>query len=156
RLEDLKDLTLGIVSPGKSTTSACALAAGLQRVGQTLDDMNIQSLSFADMVGAFANGAIDAGMISEPFLSRAVRQGTVVRLMGIEDLYPNFTLTTLGFHQDLYNNRPVAKGFVRAYLRGIRDYLDAVGGRTGDADRAQVEEIIARYTSLDPTTVHEM
>ncbi len=156
RLEDLKDLTLGIVSPGKGTTSGCALSAGLQRVGLTLDDMHIEGLSFADMVGALANGAVDAAMISEPFMSRARRQGTIVRLMGVEDLYPNFTLTTLGLHEELYKNRPVAKGLVKAYIRGIRDYLDARAGRTSEADRAQVEDIIARATNLDAATVHEM
>jgi NitT/TauT family transport system substrate-binding protein len=156
RLEDLKDLTLGIVSPGKGTTSGCALSAGLARVGLTLDDMRIEGLSFADMVGALANGAVDAAMISEPFTSRARRQGTIVRLMGVEDLYPNFTLTTLGLHEDLYKNRPVAKGLVKAYIRGIRDYLDARAGRTSEADRAQIEEIIARATNLDAATVHEM
>jgi ABC-type nitrate/sulfonate/bicarbonate transport system substrate-binding protein len=118
--------------------------------------MNIESLSFADMVGALANGAVDAAMISEPFTSRARRQGTIVRLMGVEDLYPNFTLTTVGFHEDLYKNRPVAKGLVRAYIRAVREYLDARAGRTTEADRAAVEEINARYTSLDPATVHEM
>jgi NitT/TauT family transport system substrate-binding protein len=156
RLEDLKDLTLGVVSPGKGTTSGCALSAGLQRVGLTLDDMHIEGLSFADMVGALANGAVDAAMISEPFTSRARRQGTIVRLMGVEDLYPNFTLTTLGLHEDLYKNRPVAKGLIRAYVRGIRDYLDARAGRTSDADRAQVEDVIAHATNLDAATVHEM
>jgi len=76
--------------------------------------------------------------------------------MGVEDLYPNFTLTTVGFHEELYKNRPVAKGFVRAYIRAVREYLDARAGRTGEADRAAIEDIVARYTNLDPATVHEM
>ncbi len=156
RLEDLPELTLGLVPPGKGTTSACALAAGLQRVGLTLDDLNIQTLPFVDMVAALANGAIDAAMISEPFMTRAQRQGSIVRLMGVDELYPNFTLTILGFHRDLYDDRPLAKRFVRAYLRAIREFLDAHAGRTSEADRAQIDEIIARYTGLDAATVREM
>ena len=53
------------------------------------------------MVAALANGAVDAAMISEPFMTRAQRQGTIVRLVGVDELYPNFTLTVVGFHHDL-------------------------------------------------------
>jgi NitT/TauT family transport system substrate-binding protein len=156
QLADLRTLSVAITPPGKGTSSACALAAGLQRVGLKLDDLNIQPITFPDMVPAFANGAIDTAMIAEPFMTRAQRQGSVVKLMGIDEMYPNFVISTVGLAPSLYENRQAAKGYVRAYIRGIRTYLDAISGRASEAEREQVYEIIAKYTRLDVPTIREM
>jgi NitT/TauT family transport system substrate-binding protein len=155
-LADLRGLSVAITPPGKATTSACALSAGIERVGLTLDDINIVPLPFPDMVPAFANGAIDAALMSEPFMTRASRQGTIVRTVPTAEMYPNFALGILSFAQDFYANRPVAKAFARGYIRAVRDLLDARAGRTSEAHRAELEEIIARNTGLDAATVHEM
>ncbi len=156
RLEDLRTLSLAITPPGKATTTACALSVGLRQAGLTLDDVNIQPITFPDMVGALANGSVDAAMMVEPFVTRAVQQGSAVKVMGLGDIYPNFTIATLGFADSLYSNRPAAKGFVRAYLRAVRDYLAAEAGPPGDAARAQVNEVISRGTGIDPATVAAM
>ena len=60
RLTDLRELSLAITPPGKGTSTACGLGRGLQQVGMTLDDLNIQPITFPDMMPAFANRAIDA------------------------------------------------------------------------------------------------
>jgi NitT/TauT family transport system substrate-binding protein len=156
RLEDLRGLTVAITPPGKATVSACALAGGLQRVGMTLDDVNIQPLPFAEMVAALANGAVDAGMVSEPFLAGVMRQGTGVKVLSVGDLYPNFQFGVVGFSDELYSNRAAAKAWVRAYLRAARAYNAALAGRPSEIDRAKIDESIARYTRIDPATVREM
>jgi NitT/TauT family transport system substrate-binding protein len=156
QLADLRNLSLAITPPGKATTTACALSVGLQQAGLTLDDVNIQPITFPDMVGAMANGSVDAAMMVEPFVTRALQQGTAVRVMGLGDIYPNFTIATLGFADPLYNNRPVAKGFVRAYLGAVREFLAAVSGPVGSPARVEVSEVIARGTGLDPATVAAM
>jgi NitT/TauT family transport system substrate-binding protein len=155
-LADVKGLSIGFTPPGRGTTSACALSAGLQRVGMTLDDLNIQPLAFPDMVPALANGAIDGAMITEPFLTRAIKQGSAVRLMGIDEMYPNYQITTLGFSPSLYTDRPAAKGFVRAYIQATRDYLNAVAGRPSAITRARIDELIAQQTKIDAAVVHDM
>jgi len=122
----------------------------------TLDDIDIQPLTFPDMVPAFANGAIDGAMITEPFLTRAVKQGSAVRVMGIDEMYPNYQITTLGFSPSLYGNRAAAKGFVRAYIQAMRDYLNAVAGQPSPITRARIDELIAQQTKIDAAVVHEM
>jgi NitT/TauT family transport system substrate-binding protein len=156
RIEDLRGLSIAITPPGKGTVSACALAAGLQRVGLTLDDVNIQPLPFPDMVAAFANGAVDAGMVSEPFLAEVLRQGTGVKVFSVGDLYPGFQFGMAGFSDELYANRPVAKAWVRAYLRAARAYNAALAGRPGELTRDQVDESIARHTRIDVAAVRQM
>ncbi len=155
-LGDLPGLNVAITPPGKATVSACALAAGLQRAGLTIDDLTLSSLTFPDMVPALANGSIDGGVLAEPFVTRARRQGTIVRVMGLDEMYPNFSLSNVAFSPAYYADRPAAKAFARAFIRAGREYLAALDGRTGEADRAQIDEIIARHTGLDAATVHEM
>jgi NitT/TauT family transport system substrate-binding protein len=155
-LAALRGMSLATTPPGKATTSACGLAAGLQRVGMTLDDLNIVPITFPDMVAALANGAVDSALMSEPFKTRALRQGTIVSTVPTSELYPNFALGLIAFSTDFYNNRPAGKAFARAYVKAIRELLDARAGRTSSAHRAELEEIIARGTGLDAATVHEM
>jgi NitT/TauT family transport system substrate-binding protein len=156
QLTDMRGMSIGITPPGKATTSACALAAGLGRVGMTLDDLNVVPLTFPDMVPALANGAIDSALMSEPFKTRALRQGTIVSTVPTSELYPNFALGLVAFSREFYDNRPAGKAFARAYVKAIRELLDARAGRLGDARRAELEEIIARNTGLDAATVHDM
>jgi len=156
RLEDLRGLSLAMTPPGKATTNGAALGAALQRVGMSLDDLSVQPLTFPDMVPALANGSIDAAILSEPFLARVLQQGTAVKVMGQDEMYPNFTVGVVGYANALYANRPVAKAVTRAYIRAIRAYQAALAGQSGDADRAEIDEIIARHTGLDASIVHEM
>jgi ABC-type nitrate/sulfonate/bicarbonate transport system substrate-binding protein len=125
-------------------------------VGLTLDDVDIQPLPFPEMIAALANGAVDAGMVAEPFMASVVRQGTAVRAFNVGDLYPGFQLGVVGFSQSFYANRPAAKGFVRAYLRAARAYNAAYDGRPGELTRQQIDEAIARRTRMDAAAVHDM
>ncbi len=154
-LADLRGLNLVNTPPGKATTNFCAMTAGLKRAGVPVDEISIAPLPFPDMLPALANGAIDGGLLGEPYVTHARRQGTIVRVMGQDEMYPYFTVNVVGLSLGLYDNRPAAKGFVRAYLRGLRDYHAAIGGASA-ADRSLVEESISRYTRIDLTTVREM
>ncbi|HLH22502.1 MAG TPA: ABC transporter substrate-binding protein [Chloroflexota bacterium] len=156
RLEDLRGRLVGLVPPGKASGNGAMIAAGLQRVGMSLDDLNIQAMTFADQLPALANGAIDAGALGEPFLLRALRQGSVEKLVGLGELYPGFTVSALCFSPTLYNNRAVARAYVRAYIRTIRDYLQAFAGPPDNPTRAQIESIMAGYTGIDAAVVHDM
>jgi ABC-type nitrate/sulfonate/bicarbonate transport system substrate-binding protein len=155
-LGDLKGLTVAVLPPGKGTGSACALHAGLLKFGASIHDVEIQNLTAPDMLGALANGQVDAGLLQEPFLTEALRQGNGVRLMGQDEMYPNFTLGVTAFSTKLYENRPAAKAVVKAYIRASRAYNDAVSGRTPPSDRAEIDALLSRYTKIDEATVREM
>jgi ABC-type nitrate/sulfonate/bicarbonate transport system substrate-binding protein len=156
RLEDLRGRTVGLVPPGKAAANGAILAVGLQRVGLGLDDLNIQAITFGDQLAAYANGALDAGALAEPFLLRAQRQGTVERLVGLGELYPDFTVSALCFSPTLYNNRAAARAYVRAYVRTARDYVQAFAGPPDNPTRAQIEGVMASYTGIDQAVIHDM
>jgi NitT/TauT family transport system substrate-binding protein len=155
-LTDLRGLHLAFTPPGKATTNAMPMAVGMERVGASLDDFVIEPLPFPDMAAALANGSVEGAMIVEPFLSRVLRQGSAVRVMGLDEMYPDFPIAQVGFSSTFYANRPAAKALVRAYVRAARDYDNAIAGRTGEADLAQIDEILSRNTRIDVATVHEM
>jgi NitT/TauT family transport system substrate-binding protein len=155
-LGELKGLSVAVLPPGKGTGSACALHAGMVRFGATINDINIQNLTAPDMLGAFINGQVDAGLLQEPFLTEALRQGSAVRIMGQDEMYPNFTLGVTAFSTRLYDNRAAAKATVKAYVRASRAYNDALSGRTPPSDREQIDALLSRYTKIDLATVREM
>jgi len=155
-LADLRGLRIAITPPGKATIAGFILSIGMERAGASIDDLTIEPLAFPDMVAALANGSVDGAMIIEPFLSRVLRQGSAVRTMGLEEMYPDFPIGQVGFSPGFYANRAAAKGLVRGYIRAVRDYNNAVAGRTSDTDRAQVDEILSRYTRIDVATIREM
>ena len=155
-LDDLRGLKIAMTPPGRATASGCALGAGLQRVGQTLDAVDIQAINFPEQLAALANGAIDGAMLNEPFLARALSQGTVVRAVDLDEMYPYFTISSVIFGPQLYEDRPAAKGFVRSFIRAVRDYLAAHAGNSQAMTWAKVAETMARYTSLDAASLIDM
>jgi NitT/TauT family transport system substrate-binding protein len=157
RLEDLRGLNLGFSPPGQGTTNAAILAYALQPTGLGIEDVTITPLPFPDMVPALANGSLDGGVISEPFQTRTVRQGSGVRVMGQDEMYPGFTVNLLGFAAAFYGNRPAAKGFTRGYLRAVRAYDAAFAhNRPGEGERAQIEETLARHTQTEVQVVRDI
>ncbi len=155
-LSDLRGLTIAFTPPGKGTTNACAMAPALERAGASFDDFTIQNLPFPDMLPALANGAVDGAVSAEPFMTRALQQGVAVKVMGEDEMYPNFTVAFIGFSGALYNDRPTAQRWVRAYLRATRAYLGALAGTSSELSRDQVDEIVARHTGIDVATVRAM
>lgn len=156
RLDDLKGLRIAFTPPGKATTNAMPMDVAMQRVGASIDDLVIEPLPFPDMVPALANGSVDGAMIVEPFLTHALRQGTVVRVIGLDEMYPNYNIALVGFSRGFYAQRDAAKRFARGYIRALRDYNNAVTGRGGEAERAQIDAIMAKYTRIDLETVRQM
>jgi NitT/TauT family transport system substrate-binding protein len=155
-LADLGGLRLTLPPPGPGTTVGCAVSAGLQRVGASLNDFAIEPLPATDQYPALLNGAVDGGTIAEPFLTQLLRQDAVVKLAGLDELFPNFTLGVVLLSPSFYANTPAAKGLVRTYIRASRDYDAAVTGRASDAERAAVEAIIAQHTGMAASAVHDM
>ena len=47
-------------------------------------------LPYPDQVAALGNGAIDATVMLEPLVTRAVQTGVGVRLNGVDEFYPDY------------------------------------------------------------------
>jgi NitT/TauT family transport system substrate-binding protein len=140
---DLRGLRIGL----SSATSG--LAAELHRVllagGLTEADVDLKTLPFPDMAIALANGAVEAGMLTEPFVARSVQAGAAVRWRGADEIYPDHQITAMLFGPDFPTRYPeAAVRFLVGYVRGAREYTRIMTS----GDRTPIYQILAEYTPI--------
>lgn len=150
-LEDLKGMTIAGSAPGSASTST--LNEALKQAGLTPADVERVFMGFPQHVVALQNKAVDAALTTEPSATRAVQMGAAVRVLGDDEIYPNHQLAVVLYSGIFANDRPeVARRFMRAYIRGVRDYNDALeNGRLAGPDAEEVIEILTQSTAIkDP------
>lgn len=154
---DLKGLRVAEAGQGGSPGST--LNEALKKAGLAYGDVvHVHNMGYPQHVSALANGAIDASVTTEPSLTQALEQGIAVRLPG-EDAYPNQQVAVLLYGGDFIKKRPdVARGFMIAYLKGVRDYNDALeGGKFSGPAADEVVRIIAQDSNVkDPALIRKM
>lgn len=129
-LKGLKVATASLHSPMEQQ-----LEIALQKVGLSNKDVIIQNLGFPDMVTALGNKAVDAALMIEPFVAVATKRGVSVRLVGVDDIAPDFQIAGVIYGPDFATKHPeAAKRWMVGYVRAIRDYLDTVDGKAGKDD----------------------
>jgi NitT/TauT family transport system substrate-binding protein len=101
-------------------------------------DLEFVSLTFPDILVAFGNKAIDAAGYQEPFTTIAVERGLAVRVAPGHEMYLNQQIGVLLFGERLLQDRSLALRYVRAYTRGVRDYVKAMI----DRDPAAFDEVV--------------
>jgi NitT/TauT family transport system substrate-binding protein len=151
---DLRGLTTTLA--GQANAPEIELVKALERGGLGLADVNLTIMSFPDMIAGFANRAVDAGVVIEPFVSSIEAQGTAVRWRGVSEFYGNHQVAAVVYGPSLVEERPeVGRRFMVAYLRGLRDYNDAFGPKRQGRDA--VVQALATYTPIkDPSAYDRM
>lgn len=152
-LADLKGMKVAGSANGSASTST--MNEALKKGGLKPADVERLFLSFPQHVLALENKAVDAALTTEPSASEAVRRGAAVRFMGDDEIYPNHQLAVV-----LYSNifaeqhHDAAEAFMRAYIRAVRDYNNALAnGRIAGPNADEIISILTEYTSIkDPQT----
>ncbi len=148
---DIKGLRLAL--PADCIASEITLWRFLNRHGVTPADMDMTLLPFADMPAAIANGSIDLGTPPEPFATRIEQAGGVmVHRLGSE-IQPYRQLAVIFYGPGFADERERATGFMVAYLRGVRDYLDAFFGSR--AQRADVVRLLVEKTAIKQPELYD-
>jgi NitT/TauT family transport system substrate-binding protein len=149
---DLRGLTITTSAPGNSTEVDVAKA--LEKGGLTLADINFTHMSFADMITAFQNRAIDAAIVIEPYVSRIEKLGTAVRWKGTLDFYGNQQVAVIMYGPKLVEEQQdVARRWMIAYLRGLRDYNDAFGPKRQRRD--EVVQTLIKHTPIKDASAYD-
>ena len=144
-LADLKGFKIAVPAPG--TSSMATYIRALEKGGLKLTDVDLVSLAFPQMVLALANKAVDAAFCVEPSASVAVLQNSAVRIMGDDEVYPYHQLSVMQYAGQFAKGKPDAgKRFLKALLRGVRDFNESLtnGRYEGDKGHA-VALILAEY-----------
>jgi len=69
------------------------LNEALKLGGHTMADIEPVYLGFPQQPVAFENKGLDASITAEPFITYILRQGTAVKLMGVDEYAPRFSRT---------------------------------------------------------------
>jgi NitT/TauT family transport system substrate-binding protein len=147
-LADLKGEKIAITAAGSSDASV--LNEAMKSVGLSYNDVEKVYLGFPQHGPAFQNGAIAAAISTEPTVSNLIKLGAAVRFVGNDSFYPNAQTATILYSGDFAEKRPdVARRFMKAYLRAVRDFNDAlVGGRLQGPGAEELVKIIAKNSVI--------
>jgi NitT/TauT family transport system substrate-binding protein len=153
-LKDLKGMKIAGSATGSASTST--LNEALKKAGLKTADVERVFLAFPQHVMALQNKAVDAAMTTEPSATKAVQGGYAVRVMGDDVIYPNHQLAVVLYSGAFIKSQPdAAKRFMRAYLRAVRDYNDALkDGKIAGPNAAEVIAILTEYTNIKDAALY--
>jgi NitT/TauT family transport system substrate-binding protein len=142
---DLKGRRLG---GSNSSVSQYFVDALLDSLSLRPEDVTRSALPPAATLDALENGAVDFVLALEPWLTHLRQAGHGV-LVPYERIIPDFQFAIIAFGPTLLErDRDAGSRFVRAYLRGVRQYNQ---GKT-----ARNVEILARATKMDRSTLESL
>ena len=106
--------------PDVAEAIAWQLDKVLQQYGLTILDVDRVIIPFPDMPAALSNGSVDAAMVIDPWLTRAVREGIAARL--VTRTVPLAMTTSMIASGKLVQERPdVARRWMIAMMRSVRE-----------------------------------
>lgn len=152
-LKDLKGMKIAGSAPGSASTST--LNEILKKAGLKTADVERIFMGFPQHVMALQNKAVDAALTTEPSATKAVQSGAAVKVIGDDEAYPNHQLAVVLYAGSFIRDKPeVARRFMRAYLRGVRDYNDALkdGRLIGPGSEGIIDILIANTSTKDALT----
>ncbi len=147
-LADLKGMKVAIGAPGTGTASA--LNETLKMGGLKYSDVDVVYIGFPEHLPAFLNKGIDAAMSNEPTMTLEIEQGAAVRIIGNDVTYPDQQTAVVFYSERFAKERhDIAERFMRAYVRGIRLYNDALkDGHLAGPAANEIIPILTKYTTI--------
>lgn len=134
-MADLEGRPVAINDIGVATGWMLELA--LNDGGLTLDDVDVRTMPFPDMIPALDEGGIDAGVTITPLDIVADQQVGIRRIH--QDYAPGVLVTNLMYNENWAEENPdQARDFMVAYLEGVRDVHD---NWTSDENLQIIEEL---------------
>jgi NitT/TauT family transport system substrate-binding protein len=155
-LKDLKGMRMGFAAQG--VTSLSLLNEATKFAGIKFEDVTPVYLSFPQQIAALQNKALDGTLLIEPQATVAVNAGYGVRFMDTNEFYPYQQISVI-FYSDKFarERKDVADKFMRAWLRGVRAYNDAIkGGKIAGPGADEVVQTMAKSFNMKPALVREM
>jgi NitT/TauT family transport system substrate-binding protein len=146
-LADLKGMKVAIIANGAADESVINQA--LLKAGLSDNDIDRIFLPFSQHMSAFVNKAIDASISSEPGVSLMTKQKAAVRFSGVDAFYPVQQTAVLLMNGRFAADKETAVRFLKAYLKGVRDYsASLVGGKISGSNADELIGSISEMTGI--------
>jgi len=131
------------------------LARLMESEGLSIDDVSTISMAWPNMAPGMETKAIDGGMVVEPFATQFAARNISFPFKRAADFMksPPLEVSVVLYSKGWIDQNPEqAKAFTLAYLKGVRDYVDAM---KGGSKRAEVVDICVKYTSLKDKAMYD-
>jgi NitT/TauT family transport system substrate-binding protein len=143
-----------IATASQGSNSDITLDAYLRGGGLTLADIDRVNLSYPDMLPALANKAIDGAYYQEPFTTMAVERGLAARGPAAWQIRLGQQVGVVLLSERLLRDRALSLRYVRAYTRGVRDYVKGLIDRD-PTTFDQVVPILIEHTTVKDRALFE-
>ncbi|MFI5000249.1 MAG: ABC transporter substrate-binding protein [Reyranellales bacterium] len=151
--KDLKGRVVAINTP--ASVLQFMLGRLLESEGLSISDVQTVSMAWPNMGPGLESKAVDAGTVVEPFAALYLQKNIAFPFRRAADFMtkPPLEVSVILYSKGWIDKDPdQAKAFTLAYLKGVRDYYDAM---KGGPKRAEVVEICAKYTSLKDKAMYD-
>jgi len=128
----------------KGVATEWVLDEVLKAGGLRIDNIDLKTLPFPEMLPALDNGAIHCGIVTEPFATQAEEKGIGVRPLKAKPGAKPVPITVVFWNSDwAKKNDGAARAFMSGYLRAVRDLSEP------NAWKASVHtEILTKHTGV--------
>jgi NitT/TauT family transport system substrate-binding protein len=150
---DLKGKMIAINAP--ASVLHFMLGRFMETDGLTIADVSTINMAWPNMAPGMETKAIDGGMVVEPFATQFAARNISFPFKRAADFMtkPPLEVSVMLYSKGWMDKSPdQVKAFTLAYLKGARDYFDAM---KGGPKRAEVIEICIKYTSLKDKAMYE-
>lgn len=155
-VDQLEGKRIGITQTG--STYHYMAGRVLEEYGLSVDDVELVPLnSIPGLMESLESKQVDAVLLNEPNISVAVEEGYGKEITQIGDEI-EYQTSGIFFSKAFAENEDAAKRFLKAYIRAVNYYYDAVLVKEGDEivpgeNYDEVIEIIAKYTDQEPDLI---
>ncbi len=144
-----------VANSGQGVTGDAAIDAFLRTGGLTISDVDLVLMAFPDMPQAFANGSIDSALGIEPFATQAADGGSAVIIKRNDDVVPRQQVAVIMYSPKFAAEKvDVARRFMLAYVKGLRDYNDAFVKHNA-AKRDEIIDILINATTVKSRPLYD-
>ncbi|MCC7168313.1 MAG: ABC transporter substrate-binding protein [Rhodospirillales bacterium] len=152
--KDLKGLKVAMVAPGISPTGI--LNEVLKSGGLGYKDVEVTYMAYPQHVIAFQNKAIDASVTTEPNATVIENEKSAVRFIKDDEIYPYHQIAVIIYGEHfIKKDGEVARKFMRAYIKGVRDYNHGLkDGKLSSGNAEETIAILSEYTPIKDAKVH--
>jgi NitT/TauT family transport system substrate-binding protein len=152
---DLKGMKLAVGAFGSANASA--MNEALKKGGLKWSDAgSVVALQFPQHMVAYQNKGIDASMTNEPTSTTAVQNGFAVKIAGNDEIYPAQQTAVVLYSEIFARDKPaLARKFMRAYIKAVREYNDALkDGKIAGPNADEIVAILTEHTFIKDPAIH--
>jgi NitT/TauT family transport system substrate-binding protein len=152
-VKDLKGRKIAVNAPAGALDYM--VGKMLELDGLSAADVDVTYMPWPDMGVAFANKAIDAGAVTEPFAVQYDERKLAFPFKRAAEMLrdPPLEISVILYSKNWIDRQPdQARAFTIAYLQGVRDYYDAMHG---GAKRPHVVDILVKHTALKDKALYD-